>query len=70
LHSFGVGLLLRRAGYVGNAADPQTSLDACVDAMRDGTTLVMFPKAAAPFLEFKPDYAAGQRMWRSRHRRN
>jgi 1-acyl-sn-glycerol-3-phosphate acyltransferase len=46
LRSFGVGLLLRGAGYVGNAEDPQASLDACVDAMRDGATLVMFPEGS------------------------
>jgi 1-acyl-sn-glycerol-3-phosphate acyltransferase len=46
LRSFGVGLLLRNAGYVGNADSPQTALDACVDAMRDGATLVMFPEGS------------------------
>src|SRR5262249_11762846 len=46
LRRFGVGALLRRAGYVGNGADPQTSLEACVEAMRDGATLIMFPEGS------------------------
>jgi 1-acyl-sn-glycerol-3-phosphate acyltransferase len=46
LRSFGVGLLLRNAGYVGNAADPQNSLDTCVAAIRTGATLIMFPEGS------------------------
>jgi 1-acyl-sn-glycerol-3-phosphate acyltransferase len=46
LRSFGLGLLLRRAGYVGNAADPHISLDQCVAAMRGGATLIMFPEGS------------------------
>lgn len=46
MRSLGVGLLLRRAGYIGNAADPQTSLNACVEALHAGATLVMFPEGS------------------------
>jgi 1-acyl-sn-glycerol-3-phosphate acyltransferase len=46
LRSVGLGMLLRAAGYVGNAADPQNSLAACVEAMRRGATLIMFPEGS------------------------
>lgn len=44
LHNYWLGALLRRAGYVGNAADPQTALATCADALRSGATLIMFPE--------------------------
>jgi len=59
LRSLGVGLLLRRAGYIGNAADPMTSLDACVGAMRGGATLVMFPEGSRSVPGLQPRLRRG-----------
>ncbi len=44
LHNYWLGALLRSAGYVGNAEDPQASLTACANALRSGATLIMFPE--------------------------
>ncbi len=46
LRNYWLGALLRQAGYVGNAADPQTSLATCADALRSGATLIMFPEGS------------------------
>ena len=46
LRNYWLGALLRQAGYVGNATDPQTSLATCADALRSGATLIMFPEGS------------------------
>ena len=46
LHSRFVGGLLRRAGYIGNTAEPEASLEACVEALRRGATVVLFPEGS------------------------
>jgi len=46
LESYFVGGLLRRAGYIGNTSQPKAALEACVEALNSGATLIMFPEGS------------------------